>query len=92
MKRITVTMLCLLGLFFCFSGSGFTVELEIDRMTKEELQSKRVDTNVVVVDTRSGRDWKSSEFKIKGAVRPGNDIVQWAKSYDKDTVFVLYCA
>jgi rhodanese-related sulfurtransferase len=47
---------------------------------------------VVVVDVRTGRDWKSSEFKIKGAVRYENDIVKWASTYDKDTTLVLYCA
>ncbi len=92
MRRMSVMLVWMLGLIFCLSGVGTSGELEIDRMTKEQLQAQLSDPDVVAVDVRTGRDWKSSEFKIKGAVRPGDDIVKWAMSYEKDTVFVLYCA
>lgn len=92
MKRMSVMLVWMLGFIFCLSAGGTAAELEIDRMTKEELQTQLSDPEVVVVDVRTGRDWKSSEFKIKGAVRPGDDIVKWAASYAQDTVFVLYCA
>ena len=92
MNRLPGVLLWIVGMVFLFSGVAVSAELEIDRISKEQLQQKMVDNSVVVVDVRSGRDWKSSEFKIKGAIRQGGDIVSWAKSYDKDTVFVLYCA
>ncbi len=38
---------------------------EVPRMTKEELKGVLDDPKVVVLDLRAGRDWKSSEFKIK---------------------------
>ena len=65
---------------------------EIPRMNKEELAKKMDSNSVVVVDVRSGRDWKSSEFKIKGAIRVDKDIVKWAAQYPKDTTMTLYCA
>ena len=43
-------------------------------MTKDELQKILANTDTYVLDVRTGRDWNSSEFKIKGAVYsdPGN--------------------
>jgi hypothetical protein len=66
---------------------------DVGRMSKEELKAKLGEEGLVVVDVRSGRDWKSSEFKIQGAVRqdPG-DVSAWAGTYTKDQTLVLYCA
>ena len=65
----------------------------IPTMTKETLKSMLDDPDVVVLDVRTGRDWKSSEFKIKGAVRanPG-DFKTWVSKFDKGKQIVLYCA
>ncbi len=62
-------------------------------MTKETLKSMLDNPDVVVLDVRAGRDWKSSEFKIKGADRakPG-DYSSWASRYEKNMKLVLYCA
>lgn len=65
---------------------------DIPRISKEALLKKMNTHSVVVVDVRSGRDWKSSEFKIKGAQRVDKDIVTWAARYPKDKTMVLYCA
>jgi rhodanese-related sulfurtransferase len=66
---------------------------EVPKMTKEELKTKLGDPHVVIVDVRAGKDWKGSEFKIKGAVR-GNpsEFSSWAGKYPKDKTLVLYCA
>ena len=66
---------------------------EVPRMTKEELKPKLDNPDVVIVDVRVGKDWKGSEFKIKGAVR-GNpaELSSWAEKYPKDKTLVLYCA
>jgi rhodanese-related sulfurtransferase len=69
-----------------FAGSVAT-------MDKETLKTMMDDADVVILDVRAGRDWKSSEFKIKGAVRanPG-EFSAWGTQYAKDKKFILYCA
>ena len=69
------------------------IAAEVPRMTKEELKSRLDDTDVVIVDVRVGKDWKGSEFKIKGAVREDpTEFSSWAEKYSKDKILVLYCA
>lgn len=62
-------------------------------MTKDELKALVDDPTVIILDMRRGKDWSSSEFKIKGAVYANpNDYKNWAGVYPKDKKFVLYCA
>jgi rhodanese-related sulfurtransferase len=86
-KLIPLHLAILAMLLALFVGTSYAGD--IPRMTKEELLKNE---NAVVVDVRTGRDWKSSEFKIKGASRADKDIVKWAARYPKDTTLVLYCA
>lgn len=66
---------------------------DIKRMSKEELKAMIDDPDLVIIDVRSGRDWKSSESKIKAAVREDPYKPKaWAHEYEKDKTFVLYCA
>jgi hypothetical protein len=63
------------------------------RITKEELKSMLGDAKLVIVDLRRSKDWNSSEYKIKGAVRADPDprkVESWASSYGKDKTFVVY--
>jgi hypothetical protein len=63
------------------------------RITTEELKSMLGDPKLVIVDVRIGKDWKSSEYRIKGAVRADPDpkkVESWASSYGKDKTFVIY--
>jgi len=63
------------------------------RITKEELKSMLGDAKLVIVDLRRSKDWDSSEYKIKGAVRADPDprkVESWASSYGKDKTFVVY--
>lgn len=73
--------------------SGQVLAADVLRMTVDELEAVLGNDNVVVLDVRSGRDWRSSEFKIQGAKRadPGK-INAWAGTYPKDKTLVLYCA
>jgi rhodanese-related sulfurtransferase len=49
--------------------------------------------DLVIIDVRTGRDWASSESKIKGAVREEpNKAESWADKYEKSKTLVLYCA
>jgi rhodanese-related sulfurtransferase len=51
------------------------------------------DPDLLVLDVRRGKDWTSSEFKIKGATYAKPDAYDtWANTYPKDKKIVLYCA
>lgn len=70
-----------------------TIAADVMRMNKEDLNARLDDPDVVILDVRTGSDWKSSEFKIRGAIReePRNVDV-WDAKYSKDKTLVLYCA
>jgi len=84
---IGVAILCMLA--------QWAIAAEVPRMTKEDLKAKigNSDHNIVIVDVRAGKDWKGSEFKVKGAVRENPaKFSSWAEKYPKDKTLVLYCA
>jgi hypothetical protein len=63
------------------------------RITKEELKSMLGNAKLVIVDVRRSKDWNSSEYKIKGAVRVDPDpkkIKSSVSGYPKDRTFVVY--
>jgi len=64
----------------------------VPKMDKEELKSLLGSDNLVILDVRQGRDWSTSEFKIKDALRVDGGDLSVAKTSPKDTIFVLYCA
>jgi hypothetical protein len=93
MKKISFIKLHMAICLMFLALTAVTVNAaDILRMSKEELAKAMTTNSIVVVDVRSGRDWKSSEFKIKGAHRVGKDIVKWAAKHPKDTHMALYCA
>lgn len=78
----------LIALFFSPSVFAATV----GKMDKEELKSLLGSESLVILDVRTGRDWKTSEFKIKDAIRVNGKDLSVASNYPKDNTFVLYCA
>lgn len=65
----------------------------VSRMTKEELKARLDDSNLVIIDARSSRDWDASDRKIKGAVRvEPRDASKLPETYSKDQTLVFYCA
>lgn len=70
-----------------------TLAANVKTMDRQGLKSLLNSPDLVVVDVRTGSDWSSSEFKIKGAVRvePG-EVTSWAGGLAKDKIYVLYCA
>lgn len=79
----------------CIGGllASASVASDVPRMTKEELKAMLGNPDLVILDVRAGRDWKSSESKIKDAVREeAGKVDSWAGKYDKDKTYVLYCA
>ena len=88
MLRITVAALSLI-----LVGAWTASAAEVPRMSKETLREQLDDPDMIILDVRTGSDWKASEFKIKGAVRASSDNVDsWAAKYAKDKTLVLYCA
>ena len=81
---IGVAALCMLG--------QIVIAAEVPRMTKEELKKNLNNPDIIIVDVRTGNDWKASEFKIKGAVRENpSDFGSWSGKYPKNKTLVLYC-
>ncbi len=65
----------------------------VSLINKEELKPILNDEDLVIIDIRSGRDWRSSEFKITGAVHGDpKRFSDWQKNFSKDRTLVLYCA
>ncbi|KJS00461.1 MAG: hypothetical protein VR65_13320 [Desulfobulbaceae bacterium BRH_c16a] len=87
MKKI---LLWLIALVFCAGSVAFAGE--VPRMDKDELKSMLGSKDLVILDVRQGRDWSTSEFKIKDAVRVEEGDLSVAKTYPKENTFVLYCA
>lgn len=66
---------------------------EVPLITKDQLKPGLGSPQVTIIDVRTGKDWKASEKKIKGAVREDPDKVEvWAKKYKQYQDIVLYCA
>jgi rhodanese-related sulfurtransferase len=87
------TYLIILPLLTLLASPSLSAAADASLMTKEELKGQLGSPDIMILDVRSGKDWKSSEFKIKGAVRANpNDFDKWAETYPKDKKFVLYCA
>lgn len=86
--NILVTFTVLAAATAAFAGSK-----QVSLVSVEALEQKLGDENVIILDARSGRDWNSSEFKIKGAVRIDPRVVDdWADMYPKDKTIIVYCA
>ena len=83
----------ILGLLAVIGLSGTASAVSDGIITKEELKPMLDDPDLVILDVRTGRDWRSSEFKIQGAVRAKpSDFDTWSAQQSKDKRFVTYCA
>ena len=88
-----ITYFTILPLLMLLTGISLSDAKDVPVMTKEELKAQMDSSDVMILDVRKGKDWKSSEFKIKGASRADpNELDKWAETYPKDKTFVLYCA
>ncbi len=92
-KLNTKTFFIILSLMLLLAIPPISPATEVGIITKEELKAQLDNSDIVLLDVRTGKDWKSSEFKIKGAIRANpNDFDEWSGTYPKDKKFVLYCA
>ncbi len=88
-----ITFFIILPLLMLLTGISMSAAADVPLITIEELKAQLDSSNIMVLDVRKGKDWKSSEFKIKGAVRADpKDIDKWAATYPKDKTLILYCA
>ena len=88
-----ITYFTILPLLMLLTGISMSDAKDVPIMTKEELKAQMDSSDVMILDVRKGKDWKSSEFKIKGASRANpKELDKWAETYPKDKTFVLYCA
>lgn len=84
---LTITLIGLLP-FYAMASSD-----EVPRVTKDELKEMMQSQGVTLIDVRVDKDWNSSEYKIKGAVRQEPDQLEsWSAKYPKDKTIVLYCS
>jgi len=65
---------------------------DVPKITAEELMAKLGSPDLIIIDVRIERDWKSSPLKVKGAAwEDFLDVDTWAQKYPKDKTIVLYC-
>ena len=87
MKRVLTFLIALMVL-----AASPLIAASVPTMDKDELKSLLGSENLVILDVRTGKDWSTSEFKIKDALRVDNKDLSEAMTYPKDNTFVLYCS
>ncbi len=91
-RKFTSGLLFILGVIIVSAWSIASMSAtSVGIMTKEELKKELENDDLVILDVRTGKDWKSSEFKIQGAVRTDpKEFASWGSKFDKDNKLVLY--
>ena len=90
-KRKFLALFILAAVFTLLASTNAVAN--VDRMAKEELKQIMGEETVLILDVRAGRDWSSSEFKIKGSERVSpQDFKSWSNRYPQNKTLVLYCA
>lgn len=92
MKSLTTILLIvtvgLLHIVSCTKPSG---PQAVPRMTVEQLKANLDDPNLIIIDVRTGPDWKNSPVKIKGAIHEEPfRIGTWIEKYPTDKTVVIY--
>jgi rhodanese-related sulfurtransferase len=65
---------------------------DVPKISTEELNAMLNKPDLIIIDVRRERDWKSSSLKITGAVwEDFLEVETWAQKYPKDKTIVLYC-
>lgn len=92
--RQPIPYVLLFALTLLLTSAGISqAATDVPLMTTDELKAMLNDPDLLILDVRRGKDWKSSEFKIKGATYAKPDAYDtWANTYPKTKKIVLYCA
>jgi predicted sulfurtransferase len=93
-NRLRIPIVLLFALTLVMTSLGMPqAGSDVPLMTTDELNAMLDDPDLLVLDVRRGKDWTSSEFKIKGATYAKPEAYDtWANTYPKDKKIVLYCA
>lgn len=90
-KRSTAIII-LTGIIGLMAAPAFSAG-DVAKMSIDELKDRLGSDKLIILDVRTGRDWSSSEFKIKGARRADfMNFEQWSANLAKSNTLVLYCA
>ncbi len=86
LKQILLSLAIVgLTIISAFAGDG------VPRINKEKLKAMLDNPEVIIIDVRTGGDWKHSELKIKGALRKRPQLFDsWANELPPDKMIVLY--
>jgi rhodanese-related sulfurtransferase len=88
MKKLSVFLI-----FIVLTISSAVFSGEVKRIDKDELKAMLGNPDLVILDVRTGKDWSSSEFKIKDAVRLTDENMEAViPKFSKDSTLVFYCA
>ena len=88
--KITLYLLFLISLFAGLPAIASASDVPM--ISKEELNAMLDNPDLIVIDVRRERDWKSSSMKIKGAVwEDFLEVETWAQTYPKNKTIALYC-
>ena len=92
-NQLKIAFQFILILLVLSMGLSPSAAANVSTITKEELKAQLDNSDLIILDVRTGGDWKSSEFKIKGAIRANpNKLNKWAEVYPKNKTLILYCA
>lgn len=95
-RHFTVCVLVLLGVTITIGAMiNQTVSaMDVPRITIDDLKQvvDKSESEIIILDVRTGSSWGESEVMIKDAVRENpNDFGSWAEKYPKEKRIVLYC-
>ena len=63
----------------------------VPRISKENVKTQMGESNLILLDTRTGSDWNKSDQIIKGAKRADpKNVSEWENAYPKDATIVFY--
>ena len=86
---LTFTFVILLVVSGC-ANSPFADDA-VPRMSKEDVKTQMGKPNLILLDTRTGSDWKNSDQIIQGAKRADpKNVSEWDDAYPKDATIVFY--
>lgn len=87
-RWIALAIVAATSIFFQPANAG-----DVRLMTIDTLKAQLDDPNLVILDVRTGRDWDSSGYLIKGARRVSPYKADtWGPTLDKTKTIVFYCA
>ncbi len=92
MKTPRLATMLAAAFVLCFTAAA-ALGQDVPRIGKDELKAKLGSPDLVLMDVRTSGDWKFSEVKIKGAIRPdylNKKAEDWASDIPKDKEIVLY--